>query len=139
MCLPTCLHQIVECHLFRYRKLFDLNCISSTSRCIKKKKRKMTYQPSQFLGQKGKQTFIFLGLIIDHCVWISNHCFNSTGTPNLGPRNVQTADWDFPETPQEIMRCQVFRNFWEQGYYLTSGSKFGGDFLAYPGESWLLH
>ena len=27
----------------------------------KKKKKRLTYQPSQFSGQKGKQTFIFLG------------------------------------------------------------------------------
>ena len=55
MCLPTCLHQIVGCHLFRYRKLYDLYCISSTSRF--KKKNRLTYWP-RFSGQKGKQTFI---------------------------------------------------------------------------------
>ena len=29
----------------------------------RKKKKRSTYRPSQFSGQKGKQTFIFLGLI----------------------------------------------------------------------------
>ena len=29
-----------------------------------KKKKRLTYLPSQFSDQKGKQTFIFLGLII---------------------------------------------------------------------------
>ena len=65
MCLPTCLHQIVGCHLFRYRKLYDLCCISSTSR-FKKRKERSTYRfpPPQFSGQKGKQTLNFSGLML---------------------------------------------------------------------------
>ena len=42
-------------------------------------------------------------------------------------------DWKYPETEAEKLRCAVFRNLWEKQYYLTSGQKFGGDFLAYPG------
>lgn len=31
-------------------------------------------------------------------------------------------------------RYQAFRSLWEKGFYLTSGVKFGGDFLVYPGD-----
>lgn len=30
------------------------------------------------------------------------------------------------------LKDSVFRDLWEQGYYLTSGLKYGGDFLVYP-------
>ena len=53
ICLPnTCLHQIVWCHWFKCTKLY----MHFSNIQIKKKK---TYRPSQFSGQKGKQTFFF--------------------------------------------------------------------------------
>merc|ERR1712071_363431 len=33
----------------------------------------------------------------------------------------------------------VFNDLWEKGYYLTSGEKFGGDFLVYPGDPLKFH
>jgi len=33
----------------------------------------------------------------------------------------------------------VFHDLWERGYYLTSGEKFGGDFLVYPGDPLKFH
>ncbi|EGG20084.1 hypothetical protein DFA_07201 [Cavenderia fasciculata] len=33
----------------------------------------------------------------------------------------------------------VFRDLWERGYHLTMGLKFGGTFLAYPGDPILHH
>jgi len=42
-------------------------------------------------------------------------------------------DWRFPISASEKLRYTVFRDLWEQGHFLTSGLKFGGDFLAYPG------
>jgi tRNA splicing endonuclease len=35
-------------------------------------------------------------------------------------------------TPQR-RRCLVYADLIKRGYYITSGSKFGGDFLVYPG------
>ncbi|KAK9880522.1 hypothetical protein WA026_011761 [Henosepilachna vigintioctopunctata] len=32
------------------------------------------------------------------------------------------------------LRCAVYKNLWEKGYYITSGKKFGGDFLVYLGD-----
>lgn len=48
-------------------------------------------------------------------------------------------NWTFPHTEEERLRYDVFRDLWEQGYYLTSGSKFGGDFLVYPGDPSRFH
>ena len=33
----------------------------------------------------------------------------------------------------ETQKYRIFSYFWEKGYFLTSGGKFGGDFLVYPG------
>ena len=54
---------------------------------------------------------------------------------NPWPQTVENADsyWTFPSTDIEKIRSIVFQNLWERKYYLTSGRKFGGDFLAYPG------
>lgn len=43
--------------------------------------------------------------------------------------------WSYPETLSERARCGVFRGLWEQGYFMGSGTKFGGDYLVYPGTS----
>ncbi|KAK3580028.1 hypothetical protein CHS0354_030929 [Potamilus streckersoni] len=40
--------------------------------------------------------------------------------------------WSYPSTDQERLRYSVFKDLWEKGYFITSGSKFGGDFLVYP-------
>jgi hypothetical protein len=35
--------------------------------------------------------------------------------------------------PQNRHRYLIFKDLWEKGFFLGSGSKFGGDFLVYPG------
>jgi len=42
-------------------------------------------------------------------------------------------DWKYPLTPDEQLRYKVYKDLWVREYYVTSGEKFGGDFLAYPG------
>lgn len=49
-------------------------------------------------------------------------------------QNVEEAEWKFPTNSTEYLRFRVFKEFWTQGYFLTQGSKFGGDFLVYPGK-----
>jgi tRNA-splicing endonuclease subunit Sen34 len=46
--------------------------------------------------------------------------------------------WSYPSTAEERARCEVFRDLWEKGYYMGGGSKFGGDWLVYPGACVLL-
>lgn len=45
-------------------------------------------------------------------------------------------DWPHAGHQEHETRYCVFRDLWGRGYYVTSGSKFGGDFLVYPGELW---
>jgi len=44
--------------------------------------------------------------------------------------------YKFPEPSHSLerLKLEVFEDFNRRKYYLTSGSKFGGDFLAYPGK-----
>jgi tRNA splicing endonuclease len=46
--------------------------------------------------------------------------------------------WNYPSNAEERARCEVFRDLWEKGYYMGGGSKFGGDWLVYPGACALL-
>ncbi|KIJ68947.1 hypothetical protein HYDPIDRAFT_184909 [Hydnomerulius pinastri MD-312] len=47
--------------------------------------------------------------------------------------------WDYPATPAERARCGVFRDLWEQGYFMGGGIKFGGEYLVYPGDPLRYH
>nr|CAD7399780.1 unnamed protein product [Timema cristinae] len=50
-----------------------------------------------------------------------------------------TVHWNFPVTPSEKLRYNTFKTLWEQGHFITPGQKFGGDFLAYPGDPVKFH
>ncbi|KAI8374872.1 tRNA intron endonuclease [Blakeslea trispora] len=39
----------------------------------------------------------------------------------------------------ETLRTAVFEYFWSKGFYITSGIKFGGDFLLYPNDPMCAH
>ncbi|KAI0050031.1 tRNA-intron endonuclease catalytic domain-like protein [Auriscalpium vulgare] len=47
--------------------------------------------------------------------------------------------WSYPATEEEVAKCAVFRDLWEQGYYMGGGSKFGGEWLVYPGDPLRYH
>ncbi|XP_048780508.1 tRNA-splicing endonuclease subunit Sen34-like [Ostrea edulis] len=42
--------------------------------------------------------------------------------------------WGYPTSEKERLKFGVYRDLWNQGYFLSNGSKFGGDFLVYPGD-----
>ena len=44
-----------------------------------------------------------------------------------------TTEWKVPMSSADMLKYRVFTYFWEKGYFLTGGGKFGGDFLVYPG------
>ncbi|XP_078511102.1 tRNA-splicing endonuclease subunit Sen34 [Lissotriton helveticus] len=67
-------------------------------------------------------------------------------TARMPPGQEADVDWrqpskEWPHTGQQKheVRYRVFRDLWERGYFLTSGSKFGGDFLVYPGDPMRFH
>jgi hypothetical protein len=47
--------------------------------------------------------------------------------------------WPFPSTQEERHRYVVFRDLHARGFRITGGSKFGADFLLYPGDPTLYH
>ena len=62
--------------------------------------------------------------------------------PMVMPQRLQSlpsVDWTYPQTESETLHYRIFSDLWEKGYYLTSGIKFGGDLLAYPGDPMRYH
>jgi len=51
----------------------------------------------------------------------------------------EDAVWSFPSTREERERYAVFKDLHDKSFYMTSGAKFGSDFLAYPGDPILFH
>ncbi|KAH8025935.1 hypothetical protein HPB51_014268 [Rhipicephalus microplus] len=47
--------------------------------------------------------------------------------------NLVPVELNYPRTDAHKVRCRVFKDLWERGYYMTVGSKFGGDFLSIRG------
>ncbi|XP_066979562.1 tRNA-splicing endonuclease subunit Sen34-like [Macrobrachium rosenbergii] len=48
-------------------------------------------------------------------------------------------NWSYPISQWEKLRYSVYKDLWDRGYYITSGTKFGGDFLLYGGDPILFH
>lgn len=47
--------------------------------------------------------------------------------------------WAFPKTDLDRLRYRVFEYLWSKQLYITRGLKFGGDFMAYPGDPMRFH
>ncbi|KAF4516379.1 hypothetical protein B566_EDAN008502 [Ephemera danica] len=62
------------------------------------------------------------------CPWLEDR--------EAGRKMVQ---FSFPETPDEILRSKVFCDLWSKGHYISTGQKFGGTFLVYPGDPMKFH
>lgn len=52
---------------------------------------------------------------------------------------LETLEWEYPFTPHQQLRYKVYKDLWEKGYYISSGEKFSGDFLVYPGDPIIFH
>ncbi|XP_017795269.1 PREDICTED: tRNA-splicing endonuclease subunit Sen34 [Habropoda laboriosa] len=53
--------------------------------------------------------------------------------------DVEIIEWKYPCNYKQQLRYKTYKDLWEKGYYVTSGEKFGGDFLVYPGEPIMFH
>lgn len=47
--------------------------------------------------------------------------------------------WTYPRTLTERARCAVFEDLHSKGYFLSTGLRFGGDFVVYPGDPLRYH
>ena len=55
--------------------------------------------------------------------------------PWTTPEDYIPLEFPLPSSYLQILRFRVFEDFHsKRNYYLTPGTKFGGDFLAYPGS-----
>lgn len=59
--------------------------------------------------------------------------------PVQGEKKAQEAEQMWPVTEEEEVRWAVFLDLKRRGYSITSGAKFGADYLAYPGDPALYH
>ncbi|CAG8529342.1 7313_t:CDS:2 [Diversispora eburnea] len=51
----------------------------------------------------------------------------------------QSNIWNWPETESEKYKFKIFYDLWKKGYFITSGIKFGGDYLLYSGDPLRFH
>ena len=56
-----------------------------------------------------------------------------------GGNQTKESLWSFPRTDSEKRRCAVFAHMHARGVTLTSGAKFGAEYLAYPGDPAAYH
>uniref|UniRef100_T1JCR5 tRNA-intron lyase n=1 Tax=Strigamia maritima TaxID=126957 RepID=T1JCR5_STRMM len=61
-----------------------------------------------------------------------------TGCP-WPSENVSKSEWNYPNTEVETTRFEIYKHFWEKGYFVTPGEKFGGDFLVYTADPAIKH
>ena len=58
-----------------------------------------------------------------------------TEDPWMDDDDKKTADWCYPyQEPLSRCRMFTFKDLWNNNYYISEGSKFGGDFLVYCGD-----
>ncbi|KAL0118432.1 hypothetical protein PUN28_009235 [Cardiocondyla obscurior] len=62
-----------------------------------------------------------------------------TAYPWSGENDVKAVEWKYPVTSDQQLKYKVYKDLWEKQYYITSGEKFGGDFLVYPGDPIMFH
>ena len=56
-----------------------------------------------------------------------------------GGNQTKESLWSFPRTDSQRRRCAVFAHMHARGVTLTSGAKFGAEYLAYPGDPAAYH
>lgn len=62
-----------------------------------------------------------------------------TKMPLCKTKSFPILQWNNPESQIEQVKFKVFKDLWERGYYITTGSKYGGDFLVYLGDPFKFH
>ena len=67
------------------------------------------------------------------CVVISDVVLSVSADVRQPAEESSITKWSSATSDRDELLYSVYKHFWEQGYFLTSGGKFGGDFLVYPG------
>ncbi|KAI9015991.1 tRNA intron endonuclease [Hyaloraphidium curvatum] len=64
---------------------------------------------------------------------------SSADLPWYRPAPAAKSAFPWPKREQECNRAAVFYDLWKRGLFLSSGSKFGANYLAYPGDPLRYH
>jgi len=59
--------------------------------------------------------------------------------PWLDLQERRESSWSFAQEGSSRCRLFVFKDLWNHNYFITEGSKFGGDFLVYCGDPVMYH
>jgi tRNA-splicing endonuclease subunit Sen34 len=70
---------------------------------------------------------------------VAIHTTDPPGETHSLDENRLNVSWNWPTTDEQMLKCKVFSDLWHKGYYLTSGLKYGGDYLAYPDDPIACH
>ncbi|CAB3365989.1 Hypothetical predicted protein [Cloeon dipterum] len=62
-----------------------------------------------------------------------------TETPWIKDLTATEIQYPMPQKKIEWLKFKTFADLWRRGFYVTAGQKFGGDFLAYPGDPMKFH
>lgn len=96
---------------------------------------------------------------VDHLPYVHYTPGPPSGTPGFVPCTLEMADgeharvntyltlqaaygagvWTYPATLEERARCAVFEDLHAKGFFLSTGLRFGGDFVVYPGDPLRYH
>uniref|UniRef100_A0A1X7UB42 tRNA-intron lyase n=1 Tax=Amphimedon queenslandica TaxID=400682 RepID=A0A1X7UB42_AMPQE len=71
----------------------------------------------------------------------SSDCTDAIDHVNTDTVNTDTdyVNWNWPSTDEEVLRFRVYSDLWQKGYYITSGLKYGGEYLVYEGDPAIVH
>ena len=62
------------------------------------------------------------------------------GDPWITEENKTVSSWSCPvDTALQKCRLFTYKDLWNNGYFITDGAKFGGDFLVYLGDPVMVH
>jgi tRNA splicing endonuclease len=70
---------------------------------------------------------------------INNNNINIIEDYTINNSSSSSIKWNWPSTEQDLHCYLVFRDLHSQGFRISGGSKFGADFLLYPGDISLYH
>ncbi|KAL6050294.1 tRNA-splicing endonuclease subunit [Balamuthia mandrillaris] len=93
----------------------------------------------QIVQMTTSSSFVRISTEVDERLFRRRRRRNGTGE-TVG--EISLTKWQreyFPRTDEERMRSKVFADLWERGYYITTGTKFGGDYLVYLDEPLCYH
>ncbi|ORX42081.1 hypothetical protein BCR36DRAFT_338048 [Piromyces finnis] len=100
--------------------------LNNSNSCVPKKKKK----------EKEKSQLIHIQTNSKKLPWYdpskNNHENECYTLEEAKSKNI----WNYPNTPNENMKYKIFCDIWgkPEKYYITSGSKYGSDYLIYPGD-----